>query len=1038
MKLRSWPLLFGLFAGVALHGQIKIGDNPQNIDPSSVLELESSSRVLVITRVSSAEMDAITPIRGAMAYNTDTQCIHYYDGTQWVNLCESLGLTFSTDPVVNAVSGIETIVITQSGSNYNFEIAPNSIKSAQIADGGINGVDIQDNSIGQNKLADDSVGAAELQTNTVTDDEIDYNVVTLNDFTNDVGYITGAQIVSATSGNSITDDGGAFFNAAPLQSAIATNTTNIGNNTQTINQHSTSIANHTAAITQNTSNITANTNAIATKENSANKSNGPLGSSTTLFPTENSVRNAINAAVGGVGGTGNITSSDLVVTGGTNATFNNVTLEIQPSAVGTTELANGSVNNTKLALNAVQTTNILNGTITTADIAPSGPAPAYTQVLTTSTTGSVAWIDLPSGGSGGSQNLNDVLTLGNNGGGLLIKNILDPVDPQDASTKAYVDASSGTGSQNLSQVLTIGSSAGNQRINNLLDPALPQDAATKAYVDANGGGGNQDLTQVLLQGNDAGGVQIENLVDPNDPQDAATQNYVETRIATILGAGGADGVISNAALSGTAIAFTGTNGGFNGNVDLNPVFATDSELATAITTSEGLDLDKDSGNEIQTLSLSGNNLSLSNGGGTVTLTSAGADGVVSNIAVSGTSLNVTGTNGGFNGPLNLEPLVDAAAGNNGYLTTEVDGDPANEIQVLSIAGANLTLSNGGGTVAIPGGANDGVVSNVAVAGTSLNFTGANGGFNGPLNLEPLVDAAAGNNGYLTTEVDGDVSNEIQTLSLIGNNLSLSNGGGNVTLPSGGAVVDTDANDGLTDFNSTSGYDVNVDNVTIEIIGDDLRVKNGGITAAKMAIGSVQGSLGGTSVIISNSIGQGDIGDNAVGAAEIRSDAVSSDEIEDDSIINADINSAAAIAGTKINPNFGSQNIATTGSLDVGGPVNVGGTQVHPDYVFDTYFSGHSDLKGDYKFKTLQEIEAFVKKNHHLPGIKSAAQVKKDGFWNLSESNLKNLEKIEELYLHTIHQEKEINALQKENKTLQQELQELKKEVAAIKNLIKKN
>ncbi len=110
------------------------------------------------------------------------------------------------------------------------------------------------------------------------------------------------------------------------------------------------------------------------------------------------------------------------------------------------------------------------------------------------------------------------------------------MDPQDAATKAYVDASSGSGSQNLSQVLTIGSERREPANKQFIGPTLPQDAATKAYVDANGGGGSQDLTQVLLQGNDAGGVQIENLVDQNDPQGAATQNYVETRIATILGA----------------------------------------------------------------------------------------------------------------------------------------------------------------------------------------------------------------------------------------------------------------------------------------------------------------------------------------------------------------------------------------------------------------------------------------------------------------------------------------------------------------------
>ncbi len=155
------------------------------------------------------------------------------------------------------------------------------------------------------------------------------------------------------------------------------------------------------------------------------------------------------------------------------------------------------------------------------------------------------------------------------------------------------------------------------------------------------------------------------------------------------------------------------------------------------------------------------------------------------------------------------------------------------------------------------------------------------------------------------------------------------------------------------------------------------------------------------------------------------------------IINQDICSTAAIVGTKIVPNF-TQGITTTGGLSVGNDILLNGNNIVPDYVFDTYFKGHSELNKAYKFQTLKEIEAFVVKNHHLPGIKSAEEVQKEGFWNLSASNLQNLEKIEELYLHTIHQEKEINALQKENKTLQQELSDLKKEVAAIKNLIKKN
>ena len=64
----------------------------------------------------------------------------------------------------------------------------------------------------------------------------------------------------------------------------------------------------------------------------------------------------------------------------------------------------------------------------------------------------------------------------------------------------------------------------------------------------------------------------------------------------------------------------------------------------------------------------------------------------------------------------------------------------------------------------------------------------------------------------------------------------------------------------------------------------------------------------------------------VTTSDIKTGAVTSAKIEDGTIVNADVNAAAAIAGTKISPDFGSQNIATTGTVD-GRDVSTDGTKL---------------------------------------------------------------------------------------------------------------
>ncbi|WP_412767062.1 hypothetical protein, partial [Tenacibaculum platacis] len=82
-----------------------MGDNPNTIDINSILELESSDKVFILTRVTSVQMNAITPLEGALVYNTDIKCIYQYDGTNWVSLCDtSPARELSFDPVTNILT----------------------------------------------------------------------------------------------------------------------------------------------------------------------------------------------------------------------------------------------------------------------------------------------------------------------------------------------------------------------------------------------------------------------------------------------------------------------------------------------------------------------------------------------------------------------------------------------------------------------------------------------------------------------------------------------------------------------------------------------------------------------------------------------------------------------------------------------------------------------------------------------------------------------------------------------------------------------
>ena len=71
----------------------------------------------------------------------------------------------------------------------------------------------------------------------------------------------------------------------------------------------------------------------------------------------------------------------------------------------------------------------------------------------------------------------------------------------------------------------------------------------------------------------------------------------------------------------------------------------------------------------------------------------------------------------------------------------------------------------------------------------------------------------------------------------------------------------------------------------------------------------------------------------------------------------------------------------------------------PDYVFDE----------GYKLMSLGETEQYIKKNGHLPGVPSAQKVEAEGL-SLGEMNARLMQKVEELTLHMIELQKQIDEL----------------------------
>ena len=131
----------------------------------------------------------------------------------------------------------------------------------------------------------------------------------------------------------------------------------------------------------------------------------------------------------------------------------------------------------------------------------------------------------------------------------------------------------------------------------------------------------------------------------------------------------------------------------------------------------------------------------------------------------------------------------------------------------------------------------------------------------------------------------------------------------------------------------------------------------------------------------------------------------------------------------VNGTISSHNLLTSGSIGIG-TVNTEGYKLAVNGIIRAKeIKVESDwadfvFKKDYKLPTLKEVETHINENGTLPGIPSEVEVKANGV-NLAETNALLLQKIEELTLYTIQQQKILDNQQKQIEELNVKIEKLK-------------
>lgn len=126
------------------NAQVKIGDNPNTINPNSLLELESANKGFLTPRVALVSLTSSAPLTGAvpagmMVYSiggTIADGIYVWDGTKWGTLAQSSMILktvnatlLTTETVVLAVNNINLTLPVVGAAENGLEITVKNVGS---------------------------------------------------------------------------------------------------------------------------------------------------------------------------------------------------------------------------------------------------------------------------------------------------------------------------------------------------------------------------------------------------------------------------------------------------------------------------------------------------------------------------------------------------------------------------------------------------------------------------------------------------------------------------------------------------------------------------------------------------------------------------------------------------------------------------------------------------------------------------------------------------------------------------------------------